>query len=395
MPDRILIVKLSSLGDVLHALPAGQALRQRFPHAHIGWAVERSHAGLLRGQSWLDETIVWDRGQRGGLLDFVRRLRCGSWDLAIDLQGLFRSGLITWLSGAPRRLGAAQAREGAPWFYTETVSHRTLDCHAVERALELIAPLGATCELAPLVRPYLDFAQPTLHTPGPRLFPLWPAAEDVVAVERWLAASGVDLAREQLVAINPHCRRAANLWPAAKFVALVQQLAKLPNVRVALVGGAPSRALCDQIERDASVPVLRADGQFSLLGSAELFARASVVVTGDTGPMHIAAAVGVPIVALLGATAPARTGPYASNATVIRKRLDCAPCLAKQCRLGQNPPPCMDLIEVREVVDAVVERMQAAPVADEVSQADDLPAGVACWRGASALNARTPFRKSA
>ncbi len=133
MTQRILIVKLSSLGDVILSLPAAQAIRQAFPQAHLGWAVEKSYAMLLNDQPWLDEVVVWDRsrGLRGSW-DFVRRLRLGGWDIAVDLQGLLRSGMTCWLSGAKRRIGNGPLKEQAHWFYNERLPLEPRTWHAVE-----------------------------------------------------------------------------------------------------------------------------------------------------------------------------------------------------------------------------------------------------------------------
>jgi lipopolysaccharide heptosyltransferase I len=359
MLKSILIVKLSSLGDVLHALPAAQALRAAHPGARIGWAVERAYAPIVRGQPWLDEVIEWDRGTKASYVDFIRRLRGGRWQTAIDLQYLFRSGLITRLSGARRRIGFRQAREMARVFYNETVEFTTLNCHAVERSLELVAHLGAHVPGLPLDRPYVDDRPPARGLAGRELFPLCPTAADHEAVDAWFRQQRVDPVCDRLIVLNPHCRRPANVWPWRKFADLARRLASLAGVRVVLTGGAVARSLCDQIAAAAGCEVLRADARFSLLGSAVLFSQSKVVVTGDTGPMHLAAAVEVPTVALLGATAPALTGPYAADAVVLRKRLDCAPCLAKRCPLKFDPPLCMDQITVDEVFAAVLRQLEA------------------------------------
>lgn len=377
MAASILIVKLSSLGDVVHTLPAAQALRAAFPQARLGWAVERAHATVLRGQPWLDERIEWDRRSLGTFADFIRRVRRGRWELAIDFQGLARSGLVTWLSGARRRLGFRQAGEGAAWCYNAWVDRPTLDRHAVERSLDLVRELGATLPGLPLARPYLgtgasadapvSIAAPrdssTAAPVGPQLFPLHPEHGDLAAVTAWLARHRVDPDRDRLVLLHPHCRKEANRWPASRFVELAGRLLERPNTRVGLIGGPSTRELCNEIAAPWGDRVLRADGAFSLLGTAELLARSSVLVTGDTGPMHLAAAMGTPIVALFGPANPVRTGPYAVDAIVLWKRLACAPCYARECPLGHNPPACMDQITVDEALSAVERQLARAAAA--------------------------------
>lgn len=366
MPERILIVKLSSLGDVIHTLPAAQALRRRFPEAKIAWAVERAHAGVLRGLPFVDELIEWDRGTWRSLADFVGRLRAQPWDIAIDFQGLFRSGAATLASRAKRRIGFAPLRECAHWFYNERVPTPKQPLHAVEKYLQLIEPLGASFPGLPLKRPYLQYGMTVkssvsdgvAYVPsGPEMFPLVSSAADRAAVDSWLAARGFDAARERLVLLNPHCRKEANIWPAERFEKLAERLLAEPGVRVAVTGGPVAKELCDTIAAAHGDKVWRADGAFSLLGSAELIRRASAFVTGDTGPMHIAAAVGTPLVAIFGPADPLRTGPYTAEAIVINKRLPCAPCFAKHCPLTDTPKKCLTDISPAEVFAAVISQL--------------------------------------
>jgi ADP-heptose:LPS heptosyltransferase len=162
------------------------------------------------------------------------------------------------------------------------------------------------------------------------------------------------------VVLNPHCRKEANIWPAERYAALAKRLLDVEGVRVAVTGGPVARELCDAIAGTQASRVWRADGRFSLLGSTELIRRAAVFVTGDTGPMHLAAAVDTKIVALFGPADPEKTGPYAADAVVLTKRLPCAPCFARHCPLGHDPPKCMTDITVDEAYAAVVRRLGEA-----------------------------------
>lgn len=353
----ILIVKLSSLGDVIHTLPAAQAIRAAFPEAHLAWAVESSHAAIAHAQGWLDEVIEWRRRGPREFAEFVRSLRAKDWDVALDFQGLFRSGLVTRLSGARRRIGFKPARELAHWFYNDPVPRSPADCHAVERSVVLANHLGAQFPALPLRRPYLHGLPPADAVHPFRLFPLRAPQPTVVAVDKWLGERGFDSRQHRLVVLNPHCRREANRWPAGHFTALARRLLALQGVRVALLGGAAARELCDEVAGPLARLLWRADGQFDLLGSADLLSRSSVLVTGDTGPMHLAAAAGTSIVALLGATDANRTGPYTANAVVLQSGLSCSPCLARHCPLGIDPPPCMEQIHVDRVFEVVCRRL--------------------------------------
>jgi heptosyltransferase-1 len=343
MAPRILIVKLSSLGDVLHTLPAATMLREAFPGVHLGWAVERAHAGLLAGQPWLDALHVWNRGALRGFRQFIGDLRAGRWDVAIDFQGLLRSALIARLSGARRVIGHAPTKERAHWLYNQRVPLATMERHAVDRSLDLTAA----------VIDRLGGTQPARGVSRAE-FPLFPSSADQQAVDAWWSAQNIR-AGERLVLLNPHCRKDANRWPVERFTALARNLMQQPGVRVALVGGAIARDVCDAIATPLGDRIARADGALGLLASAELIRRADVFVTGDTGPMHIAAAVGTRIVALFGPANPTRTGPYTDRANVIYKKLTCSPCYARdRCPLGHAVPACMAEISVAEVQSAVL-----------------------------------------
>ena len=350
----ILIVKTSSMGDILHTFPAAQALRKAFPQAKLGWVVEPAHAEVLKGQPWLDETILWRRKGSFSFFqrDFLSDLRRTKWDMAIDFQGLFKSGLISRLSGAKQRVGFAPARELAHWFYTKPVPLRTLKCHAVERYLDLAAALGADPKPWVRERPYLQGEWGTPDGRGAELFPLHPTAADREAVDQWLQKHDVQ-PQQQLVILTPDCRREANRWPPERFAHLAEKLLEQPNVRVALSGGPGAKELCDEVAAQVRGPLLRADGKFGLLGSSVLFSQASVLVTGDSGPMHLAAAVELPSVSLLGPTNPLRTGPYCPDSIVLQERMECQPCYAKRCPLQLTPSGCWYRLTVHMVLRAV------------------------------------------
>lgn len=355
MSMNLLIVKPSSMGDVIHTLPAAQALKRAHPDGRLGWVVEQAHAPLLARQPFLDEVIVWERSQWRTWGSFAKKLRQGGWNLAIDFQGLWRSGFITWLSGAKRRIGYAPSRELAHWFYTDRVHLATMDRHAVDRNLDLAAVAGAVWPGLPKVRPYLSGMPPVSSQPaGPELFPLFPSEADHVAVEGWLARHEFQPGSHRLVVFNPHCRKPANCWPPDHFTELARRLLDLPNFCVALSGGPGTQALCDRITSPLGEKVWRADGQFGLLATAALLKHAAAVITGDTGPMHIAVAVGAPVVALFGPANPLRTGPYASDAFVLNKYIECSPCFGRNCPLRYDPPKCMAAITPEEVYHTVL-----------------------------------------
>jgi len=366
MTERILIVKLSSMGDVIHTLPAAQALRQRFPDAHLGWVVEDAHSRIIRGQEWLDEVIVWHRHQLRSWPGFARELRASRWTIAIDFQGLLRSAFIARLSGAKQVIGYHPSRELAHLLYNECVPLATMDRHAVDRNLDLVATLDAQFPGLPLIRPYLGG---TSETPAPPQLPPFPMPIDNnarSAVDQWLRDSHVSLQQQTLVILNTHARKQANCWPAENFAQLGRRLLDAGYV-VALSGSPGTRALNDRIAALAGPGLLRADGCFDLMGLAELLRRSAIMITGDTGPMHVAVAVDCPVVALFGPASPLRTGPYAADAVVLDTYLECAPCFTRSCRLNPEAPPCMQAITVDSVYQTVLERLQGHRVPANLS----------------------------
>ena len=221
-PERILIIKPSSLGDIIHALPTLAALRARFPNAWIAWLVKPEWAEILEGNPLLNEVLAVNLGvtQWWGVVQAVREK---NFDLVVDLQGLFRSAFIAKLSGAPVVVGFAQGRECSPWLYTHRVklpiptgqSWRLWNMHAVDRNLAVARFLGAECVAPQFWLPSHD--------------------DDRQAVDQWLKASGVNDA-DRLVAMAPLTRQSIKNWPLDRFVQVAQALIKNDRVKVVLIG---------------------------------------------------------------------------------------------------------------------------------------------------------------
>lgn len=362
MRSNILIVQLGPLAEVLHALPAVEALRSALPDARLVWAVDEAQAEIPRALESIDEVLACPRGHWLRSIQFARHLRRTTWDIAIDFQGTWRGGLVTRLSRARRRIGYVPSLELAHLFYNEPVPLETFDRHAVERYLGLAAHLGAAVPPA-IDRPYLLDAAPAASAAPPRRSTIGASDDDRAAVDTWCARRGFDARRDQLVVLNPHSHRPAHRWPSEKFTLLARRLLRSPGVRVALVGGAGSRAACDEVAAPLGDAVWRADGRFGPVALSVLLSRASLVVSGDSGPLHLAVAVGTPVVGLFGASHPLRTGPYASDARVLERHLHCSPCFARRCPLKYDPPLCMDEISVDRVYAAVLARLSGRQAA--------------------------------
>lgn len=306
---RFLLVRLSSLGDVINALPAAHALRTSFPDAFLGWVVDPPLAPLLQRSPLLDEVFALPvpNGQtvrasdlfRGpelaaGLQRFVHRLQQPRFDVALELQGLFRSALVARLSKAPVRLGFVdELREANYVFLTRRVA--PAGPHAVDRFLSLASAAGA--------KPHL---------------PSWGSlttTDDETAAAQLLA--GLPPGRS-LVALNPGASTDRKRWPADRFGAVADLVSTRTGAVFVVVGSTKERRLAERVCSASRVPVLDLAGRTSLPVLAAVLRRCDCVLTGDTGPMHLAVAVGTTVVALIGPTNPAVTGPYGAGHVVLQ-----------------------------------------------------------------------------
>ncbi len=305
-PSRILLVKLSSLGDVVHALPVAAAARAAWPRAHLAWVVERREAAVLRGHPALDEIIVadtraWRRARRpaavrralADVLALARRLRAGRFDVAIDLQALVKSGLVTAASRAPVRIGFGPRWAGeslSALFTNRRVMPGRAARHVVEQYLALLAPLGVAPARAEFI------------------VPACAEAED--RIDDWLGRSGLK-PRRRLVVLNPGAGRADKRWPVESFRQLAARLGAEVDAHAVVVWGPGEEPLAREIaDTGGAAPHPLLAPPTDLDDLVALLRRASVVVAADTGPLHLAAAVGTACVGLYGPTSAARNGPY-------------------------------------------------------------------------------------
>ncbi len=341
-PRRILIIKPSSLGDIVHALPILAGARETWPAAHVAWLVGAPFAPLLACHPLLDEVIPFDRKHYGHMLRqpraaadfarFVRDLHRRRFDLVLDLQGLFRSGFLAWASGARQRVGFASARELAPAFYTRRVRCAASDQHAVAKNLRL----GRAAGLA-------------RATPA---FPLGLTETEQRAAQELLTAAN-EAPLPTFCALLPGARWDSKQWPRENWSALIDQLREAGLPRCVLLGGPDEKAAADAIASAATAPVVNLVGRTSLRLLAAVLAQSRLVVCQDSGPMHIAAALDKPLVAIFGPTNPARTGPYSHAARIVARGLPCVPCYRRQCPLGHHD--CLRGLSVAEVAGKVRE----------------------------------------
>jgi lipopolysaccharide heptosyltransferase II len=344
---RILLVRLRQIGDVAFTTPAVHALRRRFPDAHLTYIVEPAAAPVVIGNPHLDEVIVAPRalGARGMLGDLAlgRRLRAGRYDLAIDFHGGPRASLLTWLSGAPERIGYVVV--GRSWMYTRRIARpRELRRrHSVENQWDLLAPLGVA---------------PPERTAYPMEMAADPKACAVVA-ERLVRAGVTDA--DALIVVHVSAGNPFRRWPSAHFVDLVATLAADDPRRRILMTSGPSESdaaglvIAGARERlgDHARQVVSC-GEFSLAELRALLDRAALYIGGDSGPLHVAATTRVPIVGLYGPTLPVRSAPWRDEECVTESvdagELPCRPCDQRVCAPGDFR--CLTSIQPAQVVEA-------------------------------------------
>ncbi len=313
-PARVCIIKPSSLGDVVHCLPILAALRGRWPSCHLAWVVNQPFQDVLRGHPNLDELIVYDRTSRrvdrlglGGTAALFRRLTHGGFDLTIDLQGLFRSALMTVATKARVRVGMADAREGSRWFYTDLVDAPRLTLHAVERVGRVALALGAGC------------AEPRFNLPI--------GEED----HRWARDALAEVPRPRIV-LNLGARWPTKRWRPEHYAEIGRRAVSELGAGLIAVGSAADRPLVDALLAGLGrARLLDLCGQTRLRQLAAVCLEADLMISNDTGPLHLAAAAGARVLGIYTCTNPALTGPFGARATTTRTGVWCAASLLKKC----------------------------------------------------------------
>lgn len=327
---RVLIVRLGALGDIVHAAPVAAALRHERPDARIDWVVDAKHRSMVDLLEGLDTVHVWEgprlRGPRG-LGRVLGSLRAVRYDVALDLQGLIKSAMLARLSGAARVIGfaAASLREpAARWLYSSTVVPRD-DGHVIEKNVSLLGALGLAARPAAVL----------LKRPA------------TPAIDAFLERHA---AGERVALLNPGAGWPNKQWPVQRFGELARVLRERFGLRSVVTWGPGERPLAASLVSHAASAAVEGPST-TLADFLELARRAVLVVAGDTGPLHLAAAVGTPVVGLFGPTSAVRNGPFGMPAATQLTRYDGCGChYARRCLRGA---PCIDTIEVQEVMAAI------------------------------------------
>jgi heptosyltransferase-1 len=319
-PKKILIIKPSSLGDIVHSLPFLNAVRTCFPKTEIHWVIAKGFEGLLEGHPminrlWIINKDAWKKiknvkGTINELKSLFKDLKKEKFDLVVDLQGLLRSGVLTAATGAPVRIGFSEAREGSTVFYTHKVKGGK-DIHAVDRYLKIADFLGC-----PSTGVYFPL-------------PLYSKSSSLTQVP------------EDYAVIVPGARWKTKIWPPEKFGKLSS---KLP-LSTLIVGGKGDIDAANEIASLSNGKAISLAGKTDIKELIEIMKAARFVISNDSGPLHIAAALGIPVFAIFGPTDPSRTGPYGKDHTVIKEETSCSPCFRRKC----SDMKCMNSLSVEKV----------------------------------------------
>ena len=310
-----MVVKLGAIGDVVNSLPLLCRLRAGLSKTRITWLIAPLAHALVEGHEAVVEFLVFDIKQRRSWPALWRQLRDGRFDTVLDLQRILKSAALSRASGAPRRIGfdRARSKEGSWLFSTESIAPNAAPGVTVAQYLEFADHLG----LAPAPPEWRLPQKPWQQTP-PR------------------------------VALGLGATKPANLWPSAAWTELATRLAdKHGAERIALVGGPSDRATAEAVCARGPRGLCNTVGQLSLQETAGLLAVSDLFVACDTGPLHMAVAVGTPVLALFGAADPCRTGPFGQAQAVLSHPVPCAPCRQRHCTVAGHP--CMNELTVEGV----------------------------------------------
>ncbi len=347
---RILIIKPSSLGDVTHALPVLHGLRQRYPRAHVAWLIATSCCDLLAGHPQIDELVPFDRRRYGQMLrsvsaareflSFVRQLRARRFDLVIDLQGLFRSGFLAWAAGARTRIGFGRTREFASIFYTHRIPAGDPDEHAVRRYYRVAGMLG-----------FADV---------PITFRLHVQAAGRLRADALLREAGLG-PDERYAILTPGARWETKIWPAEKMAAVADHLRRAHGLRIVLAGGPAEAPDCRTVQAALGEPVANLCGRTRIAELVALIDGSTIMLSNESGPMHVAVALGRPVVGVVGPTNPRRNGPFSANSRIVQAALPCSPCYRKKRSQCPHALACMANVPPADVIRAADALLAADP----------------------------------
>lgn len=326
MSARILVIKLSSLGDLFHALPAVASLKREL-NATIDWVTQTSYVDLVECFPDVNRVIAFPR--RDFLKHsaaFIRELRREKYDLVLDLQGLLKSAMVARVARGGKRIGPSFAREGSRLLYSAVAGPKNKNRHAVDEVLDVVRYLGFKVSNPefPVVFPKTQRSEPS-----PRVA--------FIPCSRWLTKN----------------------WPAERFVEVGRALQERAGATIFLAGSPKDQPTCGAIKKQLGGRVVNVCGKTSLVELGSLLQEMDLVITVDSGPMHMAAAAGQPVLAVFGATDPKRTGPYGERHRVVAlEGLECRPCFSDRC--ARHDFACLRDLPAERVIAQAMEMLNTA-----------------------------------
>ena len=368
----LLIVKMSALGDVVMSLPALMALKKSFPELAVDWLVEPPAAGLINGHPLLNRVIVSPRKKLSALIKsgrligakrlwsgFSGELKAVEYDVVLDLQGLVKSAAMVRLARGRRKVGFAKTREHSGWALNEKMPAYDPERHAALRYLDAAAYLGAEVSETPPGRYYQPSEEAAAE--ARRLIGEKPCLAPTGALGRSgvgdcpAVSAGPGQASAGYLVLNPGAKWETKRWPLTAWKDLAAALAGRCDLDMVITGGSEDGEMGRAITEAVPGRVLNLCGRTSLPVLASVLEKAAMTITGDTGPMHLAAAVGGGGLAIFGPTRPWRTGPFGGHFQILTPPRDCLGCLKKKCGLG-----CLGSLTVNEVLAAALEYLGRA-----------------------------------
>lgn len=342
-PAALLVRAVNWLGDAVLTTPALGAVRAAFPRARISLAARPLVAELFRGHPDVDEVLVYDKAGvhagAAGMLRMAGELRRGRFDSALLFQNAFDAALLAFLAGVPERTG--YATDGRSLLLTRAipVTEEIRRLHHAEYYLRLVAGLGVPIPASPRMR-------------------LRVTREETDAMEERLSSLGIPKGK-RVLGINPGATYgSAKRWYPDRFAAVADALSGEWGTSVVLMGSAPERPLSEEIEAAMRGKPVNLAGRTTVRELMSLLSRCSFLVTNDSGPMHIAAALGVPLAAIFGPTDWRTTCPWTDKARIVRVGVDCSPCMLRECDRGHE---CMLGVTAEMVVSAARELFPESP----------------------------------
>lgn len=332
---RILIIRTDRIGDVVLSTPVVRALRTAYPDAYLAMMVRPAHRELIEGNPSLNAVILYDKDGKekswSATVRFAGDLRTHRFDTAVILHSTNRVILVSWLAGIRRRVGYARR---LPWLLTHRLPYIKPEGnrHELEYNLALLRLID------------VESQERTLHLPV--------TAAQEAKVSEFLRAQGAN-GRVPLVAIHPGASCSSKRWPAERFAAVADFLVERCGAKIIVVTGPEERAVGETVVSSMKHPALRAFGFFSLGELACLFKQSRVLISNDSGPVHIACAAGIPVVSIFGrwggGLSPRRWGPTSADSVSLHRDIGCRPCLAHRCPIEFA---CLDAVSVEEVLAA-------------------------------------------